>query len=185
MTSFQNNANDNDTNYILYLFVPTDNEMRQTYVEKVEAHNQDLTLNSHMDSGFDVYVEKSQSMECHKVNKVNFNIKCEMLKKGNNGNWEPSAFYMYPRSSISKTKFRLANSVGIIDSGYRGNLMGMFDVIYSLENVQCERGTRLCQICTSTLEPFKIVLIESDSNLSVTRRNDGGFGSTGGVASIY
>ena len=31
---------------------------------------------------------------------------------------------------------------------------------------------------------MNVVLIESDSNLSVTRRNDGGFGSTGGVASI-
>ena len=31
-------------------------------------------------------------------------------------------FYVYPRSSISKTPLRMANSVGIIDSGYRGNL---------------------------------------------------------------
>ena len=40
-----------------------------------------------------------------------------------------TGYYMYPRSSLSKTKLRLANSVGIIDSGYRGNLIGMFDLI--------------------------------------------------------
>ena len=31
-------------------------------------------------------------------------------------------YYLYPRSSISKTPLILANSVGIIDSGYRGNI---------------------------------------------------------------
>ena len=36
---------------------------------------------------------------------------------------------MYPRSSIYKTPLRLANNTGIIDSGYRGNLMGAFDNI--------------------------------------------------------
>ena len=43
---------------------------------------------------------------------------------------------MYPRSSLSKTMLRLANSVGIIDAGYRGHLIGMFDVINNEENSQ-------------------------------------------------
>ena len=34
-----------------------------------------------------------------------------------------TSYYLYPRSSLSKTSFQLANSVGIIDAGYRGNLM--------------------------------------------------------------
>ena len=176
MTSLQNNDRNLDPNYILYMFVPTDNEMRQTYLEKVEAHNQDLTLNSHMDSGFDVYVEKDQSMECHKVNKVNFNIKCEMLKKGNNGNWEPSAFYMYPRSSISKTKFRLANSVGIIDSGYRGNIIGAFRNL--VEKYTVQKYTRLLQICAPDLRPLYVEIVSTE-DLDITSRNEGGFGSTG------
>ena len=81
--------------------------------------------------------------------------------------------------SISKTKFRLANNVGIIDSGYRGNLIGMFDVLYSNMPVKCEKGTRLLQICTPTLEPFKIVMVESDNDLSTTNRGSSGLGSTG------
>jgi dUTPase len=34
-----------------------------------------------------------------------------------------TSYYLYPRSSLSKTSFQLANSVGVIDAGYRGNLM--------------------------------------------------------------
>jgi dUTPase len=43
-----------------------------------------------------------------------------------------TGYYMYPRSSLSKTKLRLANSVGIIDSGYCGFLIGMFDIFYDI-----------------------------------------------------
>ena len=39
----------------------------------------------------------------------------------------PSPYYLFPRSSIYKTRYRLANSVGIIDCGYRGNLMAAMD----------------------------------------------------------
>ena len=42
-------------------------------------------------------------------------------------NWEPTGYYSYPRSSISKTPLLLANNVGIIDSGYRGNIKVAFD----------------------------------------------------------
>jgi dUTP pyrophosphatase len=171
-----------EVNYVLYMRVSMDNDVTNQYVERINTHNQSLQENTFMDSGFDILVSEDQTMVTHKVNKVDFKIKCEMKTKDASGQWIPSAFYMYPRSSISKSKFRLANNVGIIDSGYRGNLMGMFDVIYSQENIICEKGTRLLQICTPTLEPFKIVLLESDSQLSNTQRGDGGFGSSGGTS---
>lgn len=180
MASLYPRVSDN-TKFILYMYVPTDNQMREVYQQRIHDHNESIVSNSHPDSGFDLMVESDQMMEVHKVNKVDFKVKCEMLEKVGN-HWEPSAFYLYPRSSISKTKFRLANNVGVIDSGYRGNLMGMFDVIYSTENVFCEKNTRLLQICTGTLEPFKVIMIENDINLTLTERNDAGFGSTGGVA---
>ena len=171
-----------DAKYVLYMHIISDSDIKNQYVERINLHNQSLQENTFMDSGFDILVTEEQMMLTHKVNKVDFKIKCEMKTKNASGQWIPSAFYMYPRSSISKSKFRLANNVGIIDSGYRGNLMGMFDVIYSQENVICEKGTRLLQICTPTLEPFKVVLVESDSQLSTTQRGDGGFGSSGGTS---
>jgi len=166
--------------YTLYMHVNADNDnLFHQYEEAVQRHNNNVFHNPNVDSGFDLYVPEEIEMQVHKVNKVNFQVKCEMVKETN-----PSAFYMYPRSSISKSHFRLANNVGIIDSGYRGELIGMFDVIYSQEPVKCESNFRLLQICTPTLEPFKVVLVNDDSALSNTQRGEGGFGSTGGVAAI-
>ena len=181
-SDLQQQTNNHNPKYILYMYITTENDIKNQYVERINLHNQSLQENTFMDSGFDILVTEEQIMFTHKVNKVDFKIKCEMKTKNTSGQWIPSAFYMYPRSSISKSKFRLANNVGIIDSGYRGNLMGMFDVIYSQENVMCEKGTRLLQICSPTLEPFKIVLVESDSQLSTTQRGNGGFGSSGGTS---
>ena len=46
------------------------------------------------------------------------------------------SYYLYPRSSVStKTPLRLANSVGIIDSGYRGNIKAVFDINQSYFNI--------------------------------------------------
>ena len=50
-------------------------------------------------------------------------------------NGKPTAYYLYPRSSMgSKTPLRLSNSVGIIDAGYRGNIIGVVDNISDREN---------------------------------------------------
>ena len=180
-SDLQQQTYNHNPKYILYMYITRENDIKNQYVQRINLHNQSLQENTFMDSGFDILVTEDQNMVSNKVNKIDFKIKCEMKTKNISGQWIPSAFYMYPRSSISKSKFRLANNVGIIDSGYRGNLMGMFDVIYSQENVICEKGTRLLQICSPTLEPFKIVLVESDSQLSTTQRGNSGFGSSGGT----
>ena len=99
-------------------------------------------------------------------------------------------FYLYPRSSISKTRVRLANNVGIIDSGYRGNICAYFDIKKTLinENLTSEKDNaviilskyqRVLQICSNNLEPFKVILINNIESLGETERGDGGFGSTG------
>jgi dUTP pyrophosphatase len=88
---------------------------------------------------------------------------------------------MYPRSSISKSVFRLANNVGIIDSGYRGNIGAFFDIYGGTSDVYfMERGSRFIQLCNSKLEPFKVV-VTNDVILpgGETERGAGGFGSTG------
>ena len=93
----------------------------------------------------------------------------------------PSAYYMYARSSIYKTSYRLANNVGIIDSGYRGVLKAAMDPkrsnVENEEFVPLEKGKRYWQLCTPTLEPFDEVLLVYD--LGETVRGSGGHGSTG------
>jgi dUTP pyrophosphatase len=94
---------------------------------------------------------------------------------------KPQSFYMYPRSSISKSNFRLANNVGIIDSGYRGNLGAYFDTFsYYSDSYVMEKMSRYIQLCNSRLEPFKVVIVDNVELLGEpTARGTGGFGSTG------
>ena len=173
------------SSYTLYMYISSDDDNLQSmYMNKVTSHNTHVNNEYCADSGFDIFVTENQTLCVDKVNKINFYLRCEMVKTDQNGTKTPSPFYLYPRSSISKSHFRLANNVGIIDSGYRGDLMGMFDVIYSLKDVECESGTRLLQICTPTLEPFKIVIVKNTEELSNTQRGEGGFGSSGGTMNI-
>ena len=86
-----------------------------------------------------------------------------------------TSYYLYPRSSIIKTPLRLSNSVGIIDAGYRGNIIACVDNIKNYE-FKIEKGSRLFQICGPTLEPIEIRVINELSN---SQRGSGGFGSTG------
>ena len=99
-----------------------------------------------------------------------------------------TGFYMYPRSSLSKTQLRLANSVGIIDAGYRGNLMGMFDVVNIEQNERENQNAdyigrayeRYVQICAPGLAPIIVKIVKSSKELGeITQRGEGGFGSTG------
>jgi dUTPase len=105
----------------------------------------------------------------------------------------PSAcgFYLYPRSSISKTRMRLANSVGIIDAGYRGDLIAAVDsigVFGSTDIWQIWKETlspikkydRYFQVCAPDLSPFLVHIVDTEHDLSPpTTRGQGGFGSTG------
>lgn len=95
-------------------------------------------------------------------------------------------YYLYPRSSIVKTSMRLANSVGIIDSGYRGEVMAVVDKHDTSNDWKtvlkrdCKQYDRLFQICAGDLQPFRVEIVDNESELScITERGCGGFGSTG------
>lgn len=79
---------------------------------------------------------------------------------------------LFPRSSVYKKNQRLANSVGVIDSGYRGEIMFK----YSRSNNQYSLGDRVGQIII--MPHPKVAFVEVD-NLTGTSRGEGGFGSTG------
>jgi len=145
------------------------------YKKQIEKLNESLEKNPHPDSGFDLYSPENlkfpSTIRSVQTKKIDLKIQCAMYDV----HGYPSAFYMYPRSSISKTPFRLANNTGIIDSGYRGNLGAYIDC-FSCSTEQIKKGSRLLQICTPDLKPFKVILV---NNLNNTHRGAGGFGSTG------
>lgn len=84
-------------------------------------------------------------------------------------------FWLLPRSSISRTPLRMANSIGLIDPDYRGNIIAAITNT-GTEDYSVAKGTRLVQLALPNLFPFKITWKDS---LPDTARGDGGFGSTG------
>ena len=112
---------------------------------------------------------------------VDMQVKCSMkMFTTYNGTYNVG-YYLYPRSSTgTKTPLRLSNSVGIIDSGYRGNITAVFDNLRSTPFI-IEKYQRLVQICPPNLSfPFCVTLVATIGELSgETIRGSGGFGSTG------
>lgn len=84
---------------------------------------------------------------------------------------------IFPRSSNSKTDLYLTNHVGVIDSGYRGEIMFKYRGVRGLLDARIyAKNERVGQLM---ILPYpQIELVESDT-LSETERGDGGFGSTG------
>lgn len=83
---------------------------------------------------------------------------------------------VFPRSSIHKTSLRLTNCVGVIDSGYRGEVMAIFDCDQGAFGPEFKLGDRIAQMI---IIPYpKIELVESE-DLTDTERGAGGFGSSG------
>ena len=164
----------------LKIFVDsTDNELRKKYEESIYNHNVKLDQNfSHIDAGFDLFSPDTKTMKSSNVNKLDYQLICAAKIVSNNSSYN-TGFYMYPRSSISKSCLRLANNVGIIDAGYRGHLIGMFDVIYH-DTATVNKFDRYLQICAPDLCPIIVELVGTIEELGEnTARGNGGFGSTG------
>ena len=119
------------------------------------------------DAGLDLFVVKKQTIEGGKTGLINLGISCETMEK--------RPYLLMPRSSISKTPLRLCNSVGLIDAGYRGEIMAAVDNIKQ-EDYTIHSGQRLFQIVAMDGSPLSFELVDK---LSSTSRGAGGFGSTG------
>jgi dUTP pyrophosphatase len=183
-----------------------DDELKKLYVDSAEKHNKKILEDPHFyDAGFDLFLPKNKKKDEYdhgtkffgkrledthiSVNKVDFKIKCCAKMYYNNTNSSGTyftPFYTYARSSISKTPLRLANNQGIIDAGYRGNLIGMFDCIISSNQDGAafdwfmEEYTRMLQICAPGLVPIYVNIVHRLEDLGPsTSRGSGGFGSTG------
>ena len=83
---------------------------------------------------------------------------------------------VFPRSSIRNYDLALTNSVGVIDSGYRGELQATFQKTKGLESKVYEVGERVVQII---IIPHPSIEFQEVEELTTTERGEGGFGSTG------
>jgi dUTP pyrophosphatase len=83
---------------------------------------------------------------------------------------------VFPRSSIRKYELVLSNSVGVIDSGYRGELQATFKKENGLDSLAYKVGDRIAQII---IIPYPPIEFDEVAELSDTERGEGGFGSTG------
>ena len=80
---------------------------------------------------------------------------------------------LFPRSSVSKTNLRLCNAVGVIDPGYRGEVILKFD---KNGDKEYKVGDRVGQLMLVPIPSIQFVEVR---NLPGSDRGEGGFGSTG------
>lgn len=119
------------------------------------------------DAGLDLFIMEDQVIKAGTTVPLKLQISCE-TESG-------QPYYLMPRSSISKTPLRMSNSIGLIDGGYRGEIIGMVDNIKT-KDYQVSAGDRLFQLVAMDGSPITFELVE---DLSETTRGTGGFGSTG------
>lgn len=166
--------------YILKICVdsayPDADNLKKYYQDKVQ------NLGYDGDSGIDLMIPQDVTIATNTVEYVDLHISCELISVKNQNQSLP--YMLVPRSSISATPLYLANSIGIIDAGYRGNLKAalacrsdrrinstIFDNNYTIT-----AGTRLLQIVAPELKPIRPEVVVA---LSSTARGTHGFGSTG------
>lgn len=89
----------------------------------------------------------------------------------------PICFDLFPRSSIIKTGYILANSIGLIDNDYRGELMvALIKIDPDAPDILANGPVRIAQLVPKIFYNFPVKVVEE---LTDTVRADGGFGSTG------
>ena len=119
------------------------------------------------DAGLYVYILEQQTLAAGETALIHLQIACEP-----NDN---QPFLLMPRSSIAKTPLRLCNSIGLIDGGYRGEIMAAVDNIKG-EDYTVEPNQRLFQLVAMNGSPISFEIV---NELSESSRGKGGFGSTG------
>jgi dUTP pyrophosphatase len=160
----------------------------QMYKEAVEAHNNSIDTSVYFDAGFNLICPTEIEAAGLGTTKIDLGVRGAMdfitveidtKTRTNIRHTMPVGYFLYPRSSTgTKTPLRLANSIGVIDAGYRGNYIAAFDNIRTA-SFKVEQGQKLVQICPPNLTyPLRVELVD-EMDLDETERGAGGFGSTG------
>jgi dUTP pyrophosphatase len=147
------------------LFIKIDPEIEHNWIN----HPTYKTSQKNKDVGLDIPMQSSVIVPAKAKS-----FKVSLQFKG-----APTHGYMLiPRSSISKTTVRLANSIGIIDMNYRGDVKVVLDNIGDTD-VFLQEGCCYFQIVAfdGKLPSYQIEEINPDDTL----RGSGGFGSTGAI----
>lgn len=138
---------------------PFNAEVKQLYDNHGHFHDGD--------AGLDLYVINEQTIDPDETSLIHLQIACETS--------DGRPYLLMPRSSIAKTPLRLCNSIGLIDGGYRGEIMAVVDNIKK-EPYTVKPGQRLFQLVAMDGSPIHFTLVDK---LTESTRGEGGFGSTG------
>lgn len=133
------------------------------------------------DAGIDLHIPHGITVPAKALSfKIDHMLHCKLTDAQGHG----CSFLLLPRSSICKSPLRMCNSIGLIDSEYRGSLIAFVDNM-SDAPVRLTAGERLFQVCSPLLEPMRLEVVSSLDELGNTTRNQDGFGSTGGTVMLY
>lgn len=141
------------------------------------------------DSGFDLYSSIDTTITNANIfTTFHTGIQAEMIKRYYRYRIDGSSltdpqevvenvsYNLMSRSSITGEGLVLGNSVGLIDAGYRGEIMARVYAVTNNDGKTYPAGTRLFQIVGPGLVKFRVNIVDV---LSDTTRGTGGFGSTG------
>jgi dUTP pyrophosphatase len=164
------------------LFIaPVDNTFWKLYDDAANAYN--ATPYESRNSGFDLFCNGEDIDEKYSATASLIGQGCRALAVDTGGT--PRAYWLSPRSSISKTPWRLANSLGLMDATYRGVVKAAVFSVDS-DNTSPNRitlhGQRLVQLVQPDLMPWDHVSVILTLPGPDTLRGEGGFGSTGNGA---
>ncbi len=143
---------------------------------KTAAADYNRTPYGERNSGFDLYMDTTDCT--HVGHGWIVGQGCHAVAVKDDGN---RAFWLAPRSSIVKTQWRLANSLGLIDATYRGVIKAGLSSIIAMNECPgiADDKQRYVQLATPSLEPWSSVVIVDELPGVETVRGAGGFGSTG------
>ena len=145
----------------------TMNEGVLVKVKKLDANAVIPSYSKVGDAGMDLTITKEIENTSFSVS-YGFGIAME-IPKGYVG-------LVFPRSSVRNQELILSNCVGVIDSGYRGELQATFKKTQGLDSIKYKVGERGAQI---VILPYPTIYMTEVPELSNTERGTGGFGSTG------
>jgi dUTP pyrophosphatase len=121
------------------------------------------------DAGYDLYVrEYTYNTNTQIIFKLNVKVEIPYGKVG----------LLFPRSSVRKTGLRMSNCVGVVDSGFRGEIEATFDTLRT-DAIVYQRGDRAVQLIIVDLSTINIIEVTDENKLAKTDRGEGGHGSTG------
>jgi dUTP pyrophosphatase len=148
----------------------TQNTMNEGVLVKVKKLHEHAVIPSYSkvgDAGMDLTITKEIENTSFSVS-YGFGIAME-IPKGYVG-------LIFPRSSVRNQDLILSNCVGVIDSGYRGELQATFKKTQGLDSIKYKVGERGAQII---ILPYPTIYMTEVPELSDSERGTGGFGSTG------